>query len=64
MDSVKKIYSLESNKNRKFTIEITNKHNSIYIYAFYEDDLKKYDYEKEYTLEDLRKDKYRQYSTQ
>ena len=58
MDSVKKIYSLESNKNRKFTIEITNKHNSIYIYAFYEDDLKNDEYEKEYKLEDLRKDKF------
>ena len=58
MNSVKKIYSIESDKNRKFTIEITNKYNSIYIYAFYEDDLNKEEYEKEYQLEDLKKDKY------
>ena len=58
MNSVKKIYSIESDKNRKFTIEITNKNNSIYIYTFYEGDLNKDEYEKEYQLEDLQKDKY------
>lgn len=58
MDSIKKIYTIISNKNRKYSIEIENNHNLIRIYAFYEDDLKKYEYESKYKLEDLQTNKY------
>ncbi len=58
MEPIKKIYSIISNKDRKYSIEITNHHNLIFIYSFYEDDLKKDEYQKEFKIEELKLNKY------
>ena len=58
VEPIKKIYNLISNKDRKYSIEIKNYHNLISIYTFFEDDLKKDVYQKEYKLEKLQLNKY------
>ena len=55
---IKKYFSIISNKGRKFMIDLFNYHYSIYIYALFEDEIKKDEFQKEYKLEDLQKIKF------
>ena len=55
---IKKNFTIISNKGRKHLIEISNCHNYIFLYTFFEDELKKEEYQKEYTLKELQTNKY------
>ena len=55
---IKKNFSIISNKDRKFILDLFNYHYSIILYAFFEDEIKKDEYQKEYKLEDLQKIKF------
>ena len=55
---IKKNFSIISNKGRKFMIDLFNYHYSIFIYALFEDEIKKDEFQKEYKLEDLQKVKF------
>ena len=55
---IKKNFSIISNKDRKFMIDLFNYHYSIILYAFFENEIKKDEYQKEYKLEDLQKIKF------
>ena len=50
----KKNYSVISDKNNKYLIDIINNHNSISLYAMLESEIKNDEYQKEYKLEDFK----------
>ena len=57
-ESPKKTFSLKSDKNRSFNLDIQNKKSSIYIYAFTQTDIQKNDFDKDFSLKDLKENKY------
>ena len=57
-EKIIKNYSVISDKNRKFLINIINNHDSIFLSAICESEIKKDEYKKECKLEELKKIKY------
>ena len=57
-NSPKKTFSLKSDKNRSFTFDIQNKKSSIYIYAFTQTEIQKNEFSKDFSLKDLKENKY------
>ena len=51
-------YSINSDKNHSFTITLQNLNSTIRILAIYEDDIMRYNYEKQLTLDELKQNKF------
>ena len=57
-ESPKKSFSIKSDKNRSFSLDIQNKKSSIYIYASTQNEIQKNEFEKDFSLKDLKENKY------
>ena len=55
---IKKSYKIISDKNKLFNIEISKNHDNIYIYAFFQGEITKEEYEKKFSIKDLKMNKY------
>ena len=55
---IKKSYKILSDKNKLFNIEISKNHDNIYIYAFFQGEIIKEEYEKKFSIKDLKINKY------
>ena len=57
-EAIKKTYKINSDKNKLFNLDIYNYHNSICIYAFFQGEIIKEEYEKKFTETELKMNKY------
>ena len=57
-DNPKKIFTIETNENKSFILAIQNKKSSLYINISTQTDILKLEYEKNFSLNDLKENKY------
>ena len=57
-DAPKKTFSIKSDKNTSFTLDIQNKKSSIYLHAFTQNEFQKKDFDKDFSLKDFKENKY------
>ena len=57
-ESPKKVFTIKSDKNRSFNLNIQNKKSSIYIYASTQTEIQKNEFEKDFSLKDLKENRY------
>ena len=57
-ETIKKTYKINSDKNKLFNLDIYNYHNLIYIYAFFQGEIIKEEYEKKFSDTELKINKY------